>query len=300
MQSWRSRRGRVGVKVAMGALGVIASAAGCASVLGIDSDRHLATTDSGAPPPAATADANLGTPTPDANLYTDLPANWACLNDAVPDAGTGNVQLQLFFNDVANGGTPIAGAEVHWCNQLDLTCTNAFDSVTTDDGGIATLTVPVGFDGYYEVRATNYSPSILSRTPQLSSESQPQGTVNIAVLSSGASLVGVQQDPNLAIAIVGAADCTTTPAAGITFQVGAPGATEQVLYLADNYPSKSATKTDSVTGSAIIFNVPPGTFSVTASFASNNEAIRTATTIARQGWITFVQIRPDQASHTPL
>jgi hypothetical protein len=231
---------------------------------------------------------------------SSLPPDWRCLLEPVPPTPAGNVQLQLVFDDSSSApGSPIVGAEVHACAELDVDCTTPLGSVTTGDAGIALLTVPGGFSGYYEVHAPSFDPAVLSRMPQLSSESASQGMASVSLLSAGASLAGVTQDPSLSIAVVTIADCTATLAAGITIDVSAPGASERVVYLLNNLPSTSVTQTD-VSGSALIFNVPPGTLVVSASFAATNQPIRSVTTFARQGWVTFVQIRPDQATHTPI
>jgi hypothetical protein len=282
---------------------LVAGIAGCATVLGIDADRHITLDPVDGQTPATDEAGD------DAGPFPGVPANWACLNNPIPKKPTGSVQLEFFFNSASgnassgNGdvGTPVPGADVHACNLLDVGCQYPFSDQTTDDAGIAVETVPIGFSGYYEMHATNFTPTILSRTPQYSSEYQSQGVANLTLLSAGAGFAGVTQDPNLSIALVTASDCTTTQAAGIVFSVPKPGPGETVVYLQNNLPTQSATETDSVSGTAMIFNVPPTeTLTVTAFFAATNQPIRTVSAIAREGWVTYVDIRPDQASHQPI
>jgi hypothetical protein len=293
--------------------GVLALA-GCASLLGIDSDRYVASDEGGTPLEADVGDAGNAGDAGDAAPHEaepTWPAGWSCLNDPVPTAPSGNLELALTFTDVSNAstsgseGTPVPGADVHACNKLDLSCASPFGDVTTDDAGVADLMVPGGFDGYFEMRAQGYTNAILQRTPILASESENQGVAEISLLAEAAPLANLTQNPSLSIALVTAEDCNANVAAGITFEVGSPGLNETVVYLLNNLPSQSATETDSVSGTALIFNVPSGALTVSASFAATKIPIRTVTTIARAAdpdagvptpWVTYLQIRPDQAT----
>ena len=233
--------------------------------------------------------------------FSSLPADWTCLEKPAPEPPSANLELELFLDNTGTSiASPIGGADVRACNALDIGCEAPLGDVMSDDAGIALLTVPGGFTGYYEVRAPDFTPAVLARAPQYSSEYQAQGLGNLMLLSAGASFAGITQDPSLSIAVVTALDCTSTPSAGIVFSVAAPGANEQVVYLLNNVPAASASQTDSASGAALVFNVPPPSFEVTASFAATNEPIRAVSTLAREGWVTYVEIRPDQATHPGL
>ena len=293
-----SRVARIGIAVFI----LICGIAGCATVLGVDADRHLVADPDGGRTPTTDDAAE------DAGSFPGVPPIWECLNGASPPTPSGNVEVEFFFNNSSGNsssgnedvGTPVPGADVHACNLLDVGCAYPFSDVVTNDGGVALLTVPAGFTGYYEMQAANFTPTILSRTKQYTSEYQAQGVADLTLLSAGAGFAGVTQDPNLTIAIVTVFDCATNPAANITFAVPKAGPGEQVVYLLSNLPTQSATSTDIVSGSALIFNVPAGTLTVTAFFAATNEPIRTVSAIAREGWVTYVDIRPDQATHPPI
>ena len=86
---------------------------------------------------------------------------------------------------------------------------------------------------------------------------------------------------------------------GVKFTVGQPASNEKVVYLETNLPSSSATETDNA-GSAIVFNVPPGTVSITATIGATGETIRTVSALARTGWATFVQIRLGSSYEQPI
>jgi hypothetical protein len=297
-------RGTRRLAMMLALMGGVAFVVGCSAVLGIESDRHLfqaieAGDDTGVP------DGDTG----DTSIVDAAPSRWACLSDPVPAPASDTIQLKWFFSDVSSakngvGGKPIVGAEIHACTKLDITCGIEAglpgSGGTTDDAGIVNVSVPGAFDGYYEVHANNFTPGILSRSEALSNESVNQGMADINLLGASASLAGLTQDPDLAIAIVSAADCVSGIADGVVIEVGSPAPNESVVYFVNSLPSKSATETDKQTGSAIIFNVPPGTLTVSAKVASNQSPIRTVSALTRKDWITFVQIRPDQAVPTPL
>ena len=292
--------------IAMG--GGVAFFVGCSAVLGIESDRHFAQAveagdDTGAP------DSDISDTSETSTIADAAPSRWACLSDPVPAPAGDSVQSKWHFTDVStakNGvnGRPIAGVEIHACTKLDITCGIEAglpgSGGISDDAGAVILSVPGAFDGYYEVHADNYTPGIISRAEALSNESVSQGLVDINLLAASAQLAGFTQDPNLAIAIVSVSDCASAIADGVVVEVGSPAPNEPVVYFVNSLPSKSATETDKQAGSAIIFNVPLGTLTVSTKVASNQSPIRTVSALTRKDWITFVQIRPDQAVVTPF
>jgi hypothetical protein len=191
-------------------------------------------------------------------------------------------------------GTPIADAQVQACDRLDFLCNNPLQQATTDDGGIARLTLPGGFNGYYTLVANGYIPSLLQRPAQLAPEYSQNGMVSPTTLTLGEQVVGVNQDNNNAVVIVTLEDCASAPAVGATVEVSSPATGEQVVYFQDRLPTASATSTD-VTGSAMIFNVPPGSMTVTGYFAGHHAVRAPITALTRSQEITFIQMWPDQA-----
>jgi hypothetical protein len=264
----------------------VAALAACSAILGVESDRYVATTDGG-------DDAGGGGP------------DWSCLGAPTPDAGTGVVTVKFFLNDVTTAqssgsfaGDAIVDASLQACNKLDFSCGKPLLETSTDDGGIAFAQVPAGFDGYYEVRATDFPPSILKRSPQIASESIMQGLANSSLIALGASFAQVDVDSGLAFVVVTAADCQTNPAPGVTFQVAPLGEKEKLVYLENSLPSPSATETD-FTGSAIVYNVPAGTVSLTGTIAATGAPLPTVSAIARDGWATFIQVRIASSHEVP-
>jgi hypothetical protein len=312
-------QGRVARAVWVGVCALIAGAAGCASVLGIDADRHVGESD------AATLDEvtlDAGT-NAEAGPYANVPPNWQCLNNAPPGKDAGPVvQVQFQFESASgnsstvqgNQGTPVPGVSVHACNTLDVGCLSPITSNSiSDDAGMATVKVPEAFTGYYELKAPNFLNSILARPAQYHSEYQLQGLAPASLVAVGGDFVGIKQDPNSGFVVISALDCGPVPAAGVTFTIeGNVGPNEQVIYLANNLPTTGATQTDSVSGAALVFNVPvvqsddaggstAATLTLRASFASTGQEIKTVSALVRasQQWMTYVDIRPDQSAWAP-
>jgi hypothetical protein len=308
---------------------IVGVGAGCANVLNIDSDRHVGAPDS------STLDGPVSDvqdeSTEDAGPYANVPPNWQCLNKSLPAKDGGPVELEFLLNSASgnsssvgnDNGTPVTGATFHACNTLDVGCLNPITAdSTSDDAGLAFIRVPDAFTGYYELHASGFQDTILSRPAQYHSIYQTQGLAPQALVAAGAALAGATQDPTLGFAVVTACDCTVTAsgptaAPGVTFTIeGNAGPGEQVVYLAANLPTSGATQTDAVSGSAIIFNIPvagsgsgdastdaatgASTLTLRASFASTGQEIRTVSALVRQNWVTYVDVWPDQADWVHL
>jgi hypothetical protein len=63
------------------------------------------------------------------------------------------------------------------------------------------------------------------------------------------------------------------------------------VYLADGFPSASATSTDTG-GAGAVLNLPPGPVTLAASLASTGQAIGKAHVLARAGYVTTTNLRP--------
>jgi hypothetical protein len=263
---------------------------GCSAVLGIEADREVASTDSGSTK----------------NDASSLPAGWTCIDDPKPTVEAGSVTLTIQFTDAATAsssgsfeGDPIPGLDVRICTALDFSCASPIGNATSAANGNAVLVVPKGFDGFYEVRApegSGYPPVLIRRMPQLHDEWTGHAVTKKELLETGASLVGIPVDPAKGIAILSGTDCGHKPRPGLTFSVSNLAPDEKVVYIDSSLPSDTATSTDG-TGSALVYNVPPGTLTMTGFVLINGayRPIKTLGALARTGWLTFVQLRPETA-----
>jgi hypothetical protein len=266
----------------------------CTAVLGIKPDRYLAADDSGAAGDDVDMLADV-TDAPDASA-----GPWSCLDQPAPDASGGNVEMRFSVTDIGTAsagytGKPYPGATISSCTQIDFGCMNPVSAATTDDAGIAVLTVPLGFDGYYELLgASSYEPQLIERMRQSGGERADMSMISMQEVSGGAALLGVSPDPSLAVVILSAFDCNMASVAGIAFDVGTLAPNEHMAYLINKVPSASATQTDQ-TGSAIIYNVPPGSLAVSATQVATARVIASRNGLVQKGWLTLVQLRPPQA-----
>jgi hypothetical protein len=314
----RGRAVRAALAVAF-LLSTGAAAQGCSTLLDIDSDRYVveagndATSASDVVEASATDAANAPD-TPDAPIE---PAGFACLNDPPVTALPGNLEMDLVLSDVStastsdsSAGTPLVGATATACSKLDLACAHPVATATTDAQGSAILMVPGGFDGYYQTQAMGFPPAVLTRPPLLRNELVSNPMANDSTLMAAPFLVSqtdggsVTQEPGNAIAIVSIFDCASAAVEGAKLTIGDPGPSEQVFYFQDSLPTSAAMSTDS-TGSVIIFNVPPGIMSLTATLPSSTQTLPAVSAIARGPgdagslWVSYVAIRPQQATGNP-
>lgn len=287
---------------------VIASCAalsGCSSVLGIDSDRYLIDAASDAPSPRdAPHDTTL-----DAHTVRDAGADayapWACLATPPPTPPATATVVFVIGNPSAGTtaamptGPPVAGVVVRACRALDFECSNPLTtSAPTNDAGEATVILPGGFDGYFEVPdAAGFEPSIYWHEPVQASQSYEQTVLPPNVVALAASVVDVTLTPEAGIVVPTVLDCKSNAAAGVHFQVGGLVDGGQFFYLSDSVPSKTATATDP-TGGGLLFNAPPGTITISAT-TPTGQLIASGTTQVRAGWLTFLELRPSQAMLQP-
>jgi hypothetical protein len=270
------------VVVAAVVVAAIAALAGCSSVLGIDSDRHLV--DAGAD------DASNG-------------PSWSCLSGAVPTPPA-MATVEFVIGDPSTAvnssqpeGMPIPGLVVTACTRLDPDCSAPLaTSVPTDATGQTKLVVPGGFDGYFETAASgSFLSAIYSHEPVEGSQLFQQSGMRSTLVMLAAMIVHVTLDPSAGTVIPYVLDCNSQRAASATIDVGALGPTEHFYYLNQSIPSTTATATDD-TGGAFALNVPAGSITVKASNAAG-QLVASTTTIVRAGRVTFVQLRPSQATY---
>jgi hypothetical protein len=92
-------------------------------------------------------------------------------------------RLQLGSFD---GGGPIAGAQVRLCSLTDPMCTSPLPQTfpPTDMNGVAVLTLPAPFAGYFDVQATNFVPELMVYTPTIAETMLPDTWVSFLMFPS--------------------------------------------------------------------------------------------------------------------
>jgi hypothetical protein len=252
--------------------------------------------------PDARVDATRSDATPSDAPRSDVtvpvdarPTNdWSCLGHVQwPDASSGRETLVMGYQNEATR-TPIAGITVRPCAALDPTCTTAVaEGGVTNEAGLVTLSVPSGFNGYLASDWDATLPMLLYVTPPVftNTVAAPAQLMSKPFLEALASAMGavdgatVTINPNDGLFLLGTWDCAMVRAAGVTFSWSPSPPSIVMVYLVDGLPSPAATSTDSAGGAAAI-NVPPGTYTITATVAADHRVIGTMVALSEAGYIT--------------
>jgi hypothetical protein len=199
----------------------------------------------------------------------------------------------------ASGGDALAGLTVKACGRDDLTCATPHSMGTTNAMGAATLMAPVGangFNGYIELSGgaapNEVLPTRMFPNPALAAGMQTV-SARLILRSTFALLGGVlmaQLNDTNGLITTGAGDCNRMPAAGVLFSA-MPMAGRQFYTGASGIPSLTETQTTAA-GSGGFANVPPGTYTLTATRASNMARIGAVTVSVRGGYVTSVNVGP--------
>jgi hypothetical protein len=246
---------------------------------------------------------------------------WGCLDETpVPSDPTQQVDVQIVLYDAfqpftfgggTDGGTdldlanyvPQTGVTAVACNPLDPDCQSPVGApVVTDDAGVASLTVPGGFTGFYRLERDGDVPSylypgarLLAGQPKVSIPATMTSEANYAALSAAfATPASADQDAGPQAISITQFDCLDKHATGVAFTSSPPAAT--ALYLGSgSVPSLGAMQT-LATGVGVLTNVPPGGTTITATLAGGEggagRVVSTASVVTHPGTITLVYMRP--------
>ncbi len=241
---------------------------------------------------------------------------WGCLNETPTPSGTTPIDVQFVLYDAisavvyggsVDGGTdlnildyvPQPGVSVAACGPLDPTCASpAAGPASTDDAGLATLSVPGAFTGFYSLQRADSVPELfypgarlLAAEPSVHFPSSMTSNESFAELQSALGIpANTDTDAGPGVVSVTQFDCNDRHVSGATF-VSSPAA-QQTIYLQNNFPSRSATQT-APEGSGVLVNVPSGSVGITSILATqSNRPLGTANVVVRPGSITLVYMRP--------
>ncbi|HEX2672575.1 MAG TPA: hypothetical protein VHM25_16950 [Polyangiaceae bacterium] len=264
-------------RLAQFGLGVVVAASllGCTGVLGIDSERTLATS-------------------------APLPAEWSCLDDTPPApwaAATLNQRFKIIDKTGAPAipSKPVAGLSVRACARIDFDCTSPVGpSVLTGTDGIASVSVPNGFSGYFEVTGRDeYQPLMILERPVTADALSEITVVNKKTFAAFAGAAGTTLHTDTGELALWSRNCNGVGASGLVFDIKSNGDVGGVVYLANSLPTAEATQTDS-SGVAEAFNVFPGTISATAKANDGSFEVANRSGVIRVGWQTQMNLYPDQ------
>jgi hypothetical protein len=185
------------------------------------------------------------------------------------------------------------------CNVLDPACAApAAAQVTTDDGGIADLTLKGDFTGFYQFARADLLPTTLYTGQLLAGDTDtkvpaPLLSVNAVRLLASSIGVSFDLDPDGGVGhlFVNMFDCQDRHAPGVEFTISNRGAQTTTFYTKSGLPSTSATQTDTL-GAGGAVNVPVGLITVSATLAGTTRSIGSLNVVIRPGGATFAWVRP--------
>ena len=240
---------------------------------------------------------------------------WDCLEGPPIPSPVGMVDVEIvlysalgttsFGGSVPGGNdltllsyTPQPGVNVAACQSLDTACSTPIMPTTSDDAGIARLSVPGAFDGFYTLTRSDSVSSLFF--PGRLLEGEPSVTFPTSLTSTASysrlqvvTGIAANQDTDGGPGLVAVTqyDCNDLRASGVTFAVN-PAAARIVYVAANGLPSTSALAT-AANGAGLIVNAPAGDVTITSSLAApGNRGLDTESVLVRSGGITLVKLRP--------
>jgi hypothetical protein len=251
--------------------------------------------DTGAPPPGDAGEEPAGP--------------WDCVGDpnqtfpagamTTVELITTNSLMPILTAQTVDGGsaldpvqyTPLVGEQVRACPELyDGKCMGGTPYATSDEGGVATFTLPNSFAGYYQFNDPTLFTTAFYPTQMLAGATKTTLAATLLPLAAtqelGAILNGItlsyDTDGGLGHILLSIYDCNDHSAPGVVFTPSAtapPGSPYPTLIfytvgsgVGSELPSASAIYTDN-SGTGGILNVPKGVFTVTARLESSGKQL---------------------------
>jgi hypothetical protein len=251
--------------------------------------------DSGGPGGACSTDKQCaGTSTPrcfhSACATMETYQRWTC--SAVPDATQSTVKYGFKVVDFLSKKAP-GKVVVKACRNSDAACVEPVSSWTDTAGtGDATLILPAGFFGYFEITSDEV-PALLAVTQPITQDAENR---DVPVLSAStvqllAQLAGFPYDMTKGLALLEALDCLGMPQGGIQFTASRKA---DQFYLVDQVPSKEAQLTEfdptDNTADGGFINLEPGFTTFAAHLGVGGVELGSFNAQIRANTITFIDM----------
>jgi len=261
-----------------------------------------------APPPSDAAPADA---LPPADARVDP---FACANEPPPNPDTSKqVEVSLRYIDFTSGSAP-ANVGARLCAATDPNCNNPratiegdgpFDAgpeggrgyVATKTDGVVSSRVELGFEGFFELKSSAYTPTFRYTSPPLRN---PKNTFDQVILRQAEvdffsdtliGRVGSYDSVNKGLVFLLATDCNFGSVANISFTTTATDSAMVQFYIVNTTPSTTEKKTDAL-GRAGYINIPPGLHTFTATFADTGKKMGSVRALIRAGAATTVSVLP--------
>lgn len=283
--------------------------AACAAMIACTASSGLGPSDAG----SATDTGTSGIAPYDAGAQPG--SDWSCLGQSTAAPGTSPVTVslttynaldQVETSGAVNSGTdltlvtytPVGGLAVAACDSLDSQCASPVAATTSDDGGVASLSVPDNFAGYFQITGTGMSAEdvYLGALPTSGATfAAPAPTFSVIALSLLATGLGVPSDLDAGAGalVFEAYDCADRLAVGVAFQTPGTVIGKNVVEWYADTNQIPVTSLSQTTGRGMggVMNVPAGAATVNAVVASSSHPIGSASVIVRAGDLTTVLFR---------
>ncbi len=211
---------------------------------------------------------------------------FACLGQPLPTTAPATVHVQGAVGDA--NFMAVAGATIDAFVGSSVTSSGTAISAADGTFAIDLSSGGVPLDAYLRATKTGFFDTY--HYPAYPIATSPIGftvqLIDTATFTGFALLSGVTPDASKGSMLLVAADCTGTGVAGATIGV-APAGT--LVYLRNRRPAPLASNTDS-DGAAVVFNVPPGQVTVSASVGGTT--LRSHVVTVRANTVTRTSIRP--------
>lgn len=243
---------------------------------------------------------------------------FACANLPAPSPDPSKqLDMSMRYTDFSTGAPP-QNTLVRLCAATDPNCDNARPTLEGSgpgdagpEGGLGWVTpradgtvstkIELGFEGFFEARATQYPPTFRSTSPALRNptnvfEQLLLRPLEIKFLADEAlGMPGSYHSTTHGLVFVFARDCLQQPIPGASFTTSAVDPLLQLFYVINSAPSITDTKSDSL-GRGGFINTPPGIHTFTAFMGEGDQKKRIGSgrVLVRVGAATTIAVAPSQ------
>lgn len=190
---------------------------------------------------------------------------------------------------------PPPSLQVRACSLLDSDCGHPVtDSVGPTEDGLVHVSLPLGFQGFFEIRSDDTAPALffLHETLRRDTVTAPLPLIS----ATGLAVLAANNDAVLdfehdGLVVIRAYDCLGQPAAGVDLSSDEDG---QVFMFVDGLPRVGVEVTD-MSGLGGFMNVPPGFVHVTGTHTENGRTTGSESLAVRPRWLTFGDVQPIDA-----
>jgi hypothetical protein len=225
-------------------------------------------------------------------VTADIFTQWSCPSQG--EAETETVQYGFKVVDFLTREPPKGTVVVKACRNGDVACDSPVYTFEDKDGkGDAKLTLPAGFNGFFEV-TSDQVPALLYVTKPVIKDTTNRDVPMLtnATVELLATLAGFPYDAEKGLSLLEMIDCTGKPGGGVQFK-SSRTAPDQ-FYIIDQVPSKDATVTKydptDNTADGGFLNLDPGFINYSAHLGVDGIQLGSFNAQIRAGTITYIDL----------